>query len=135
MLSVEAGITTPQVIAAALLHDTIEDTDTRPEELEHRFGPEVRAIVIEVSDDKRLKKSQRKRLQVENAAGLSPDAKLVELADKICNLRDMHSAPPEHWDLQRRREYFDWAKNVIDKIRGCHTVLERIFDEAFAFRP
>ncbi|MCC7410822.1 MAG: phosphohydrolase, partial [Gammaproteobacteria bacterium] len=63
------------------------------------------------------------------------EARLVKLADKICNLRDMTDAPPSDWDLGRRREYFDWARAVIDRVRGTHAGLERLFDAAFARRP
>lgn len=131
----EADITDPEVIAASLLHDTIEDTDTTAEELERLFGKKISEVVLEVSDDKRLKKSERKRLQIDRAAFLSYEAKLVKLADKICNLRDMDACPPANWDLERRREYFDWAKAVIDRMRETHSALEKIFDEAYSKRP
>jgi guanosine-3',5'-bis(diphosphate) 3'-pyrophosphohydrolase len=91
--------------------------------------------VREVSDDRTLSKADRKRLQVEHAAQLSRRARLVKLADKTCNVRDMASHPPRGWDLARRREYFDWAKQVVDEIRGTNARLEAAFDEAFAARP
>ena len=78
-----------ETLCAALLHDTVEDTDTTPDELEAAFGPEVSGVVMEVTDDKRLPKAERKRLQIEHAAVVSHRAKLVKLADKICNLRDI----------------------------------------------
>ena len=77
-------------------------------------------MVAEVTDDQKLPKAERKRLQIEHAAGLSAGAKLVKLADKICNLRDVADRPPAKWDLQRRQEYFEWAKRVIDGLRGAH---------------
>ena len=131
----EGGVSEPEVIAAALLHDTVEDTKTTPAELGAAFGERVRRIVEEVTDDKSLPKAERKRLQIEHAATLSREAKLVKLADKICNLRDMAEHPPASWDLARRREYFDWAKAVIDRLRGVHPGLEAAFDAAFARRP
>ncbi|MET0679917.1 MAG: phosphohydrolase, partial [Burkholderiales bacterium] len=87
-----------------------------------------------VTDDKSLPKAERKRLQVEHAATMSEAAKLVKLADKICNLRDMADHPPAKWDLARRREYFEWAKAVIDRLRGVHPQLEALFDAAYARR-
>lgn len=135
LLSIEGGVTDPEVIAAALLHDTIEDTPTTRAELMHDFGEHVAAIVCEVTDDKSLDKAARKRLQVEHAAHLSHEAKLVKLADKACNLRDMTNCPPSDWDLQRKREYFDWAKEVVDQIRGTNERLEQLFDHAFSLRP
>jgi guanosine-3',5'-bis(diphosphate) 3'-pyrophosphohydrolase len=125
----------PEVIVAALLHDTVEDTDATLEELEAQFGPVISHLVAEVSDDKSLPKEERKRRQVEHALSLSPRARLVKLADKTCNLRDVHQDPPEGWSLERKREYFDWAKSVVDLIRGTNAELESAFDEAFANRP
>lgn len=131
----EGGIRDEVVICAALLHDTIEDTQTSPEELQREFGRRICAIVLEMTDDKHLPKHERKRLQIEHAPGLSRRAKLVKLADKICNLRDVAYSPPERWDLQRRQQYFDWAKQVVDGLRGVHGRLERAFDEVFLLRP
>ena len=124
-----------EVICAALLHDTVEDTDTRPEELETAFGKAIRDIVMEVTDDKTLPKQERKQAQIEHAAGLSDKAKLVKLADKISNLRDVANSPPPDWSLERRRDYFDWAKAVIDCLRGVDAGLEGVFDAAYAVRP
>ena len=131
----DGGIDDPVVIAAALLHDTVEDTQTTTQELRQAFGDKVASIVGEVTDDKNLLKAERKRLQVEHAAKISPEAKLVKLADKICNVRDVAFHPPAKWDLARRREYFDWAKAVVDRMRGTHPALERMFDEAYALKP
>jgi guanosine-3',5'-bis(diphosphate) 3'-pyrophosphohydrolase len=130
----EGGVTDVEVLCAALLHDTVEDTATTPEELEAAFGERVARIVAEVTDDKTLAKADRKRLQVEHAGELSQEAKLVKLADKICNLRDVAERAPPSWDLARRREYFDWAKRVVDGLRGTHPRLEAAFDAAYGMR-
>lgn len=135
VLSVEAGLHDARLLAAAVLHDTLEDTQTTFEELRERFGKAVATVVREVTDDKTLPKADRKRLQIEHAMHLSRRARLVKLADKICNVRDIASNPPPTWPLQRRREYFDWAKAVIDRIRGTNKRLEKLFDEAFAAKP
>jgi GTP diphosphokinase / guanosine-3',5'-bis(diphosphate) 3'-diphosphatase len=134
-LANEAALHDPITLAAALLHDTVEDTDTSIQELAATFGLHVAHIVGEVTDDQSLGKAERKRLQIEHAATLSPQAKLVKLADKICNLRDMNDAPPANWSLERRQEYFDWAKSVVDGMRGCNAALEALFDAEFARRP
>ena len=131
----EGGVHDPAVIMAALLHDTIEDTETTPEELAKRFGRKVAKIVGEVTDDKSLPKAERKRLQVEHAPHISREAKLVKLADKISNLRDMAASAPKTWPKSRVREYFDWAKRVVDALRGVHPRLERIFDEVYSRKP
>jgi len=135
VLAGEGGVTEIEVLAAALLHDTIEDTDTRFEELGRAFGARIASMVLEVTDDKNLPKAERKRLQIVHAAGISPGAKLVKLADKICNLRDVADRPPAQWGLERRREYFEWAKQVIDGLRGVHPALEAAFDAAYRRKP
>ncbi|MBJ9682043.1 MULTISPECIES: HD domain-containing protein [Burkholderia] len=135
VLANEVGIEDERVIVAAVLHDTIEDTETTELELLRLFGKDVADIVLEVTDDKSLPKETRKRLQVEHAAHISRRAKLVKLADKICNLRDIAQHPPADWPLERKQPYFDWAKSVVDRMRGVHPGLEAIFDAAYATRP
>ena len=135
VLANEGGICDPGVICSALLHDTIEDTETRPDELAREFGELIRDIVLEVTDDQSLPKAERKLRQIEHSAHASHKAKLVKLADKICNLRDISASPPVTWSLERQQEYFDWAKQVIDQVRGVHPGLEAAFDEAYSRRP
>jgi guanosine-3',5'-bis(diphosphate) 3'-pyrophosphohydrolase len=135
VLAVEGGISNHRTLAAAILHDTLEDTETTYEELKRQFGRAIAEVVREVSDDKTLSKADRKRLQIEHAKHLSRRARLVKLADKTCNVRDMASHPPHGWPLERRREYYDWAKKVVDQIRGTNARLEAAFDEAYAARP
>lgn len=129
------GIEDADIVCAALLHDTIEDTDTSLSEIEEAFGRAVLDVVLEVTDDKTLPKAQRKLFQIEHAPSLSRSAKLVKLADKVCNLRDMAASPPTDWSLDRRIEYFDWAKAVVDGMRGTNEQLENLFDLAYAFKP
>ena len=131
----EAGVEDQRVLIAAILHDTIEDTDTTEQELVKHFGKDVADIVLEVTDDKALPKAERKRLQIEHAAHISRRAKLVKLADKICNLRDISASPPAGWSVDRKREYFDWAKSVVDELRGVHPGLEHLFDKTYEARP
>ena len=136
LLADEAGITDAEVLAAALLHDTIEDTLTTADELRAAFGERITSIVEEVTDDKSIPdKAERKRLQEITAPKKSREAKLVKLADKTCNLRDLATTPPPDWDLARRREYFDWARRVVAGLRGTHAGLEALFDRAAEARP
>jgi (p)ppGpp synthase/HD superfamily hydrolase len=118
------------LIAAGWLHDTLEDTDTEREELESLFGPAVAAIVAEVTDDKSLKKAERKRLQVETAPHKCRQARLLKIADKTSNLRAIASSPPSGWDFARRMAYLHWAEEVVAGCRGLNDELEQGFDEA-----
>lgn len=117
------------VLQSAILHDTIEDTMTTGEEIEHLFGLEVRRVVEEVTDDKSLPKAERKRLQIEHAPHLSLRAQLVKLADKISNIRAVTEAPPADWSLDRRLEYLDWTECVVAGLRGCNANLEALYDQ------
>lgn len=131
----EGGETDAKTLCAALLHDTIEDTDTTEGELRNEFGDAICDIVLEVTDDTTLPSSERKALQVAHAAGASHAAKLVKLADKISNLRDLAVSPPPNWSDARRQRYFDWARDVVAGLRGTNARLEAAFDEAYARRP
>lgn len=127
-LANEGRIDDPVLLCAAILHDTIEDTETTAQELTALFGAKVATIVLEETDNKLLPKQERKRLQVEHAPQLSPAGKLVKLADMICNLRDLLASPPAGWSSERKREYFDWAAKVVAGVRGTHYELEAMFD-------
>lgn len=124
----EGGVLNWDVLCAALLHDTIEDTQTTAEELTKAFGKNVTSIVLEVTDDKSLPKEERKLQQIKHAAHSSHEAKLVKLADKISNLRDILASPPAGWDLKRKQDYFEWAAAVVSGIRGSNSKLEKVFD-------
>jgi len=121
----------PEILAAALLHDTIEDTETNQAELRARFGDRVCRLVVEVSDDMNLRGERRKQLQVEHAHGLSQGAALIKLADKICNVRDVTHAPPAGWDRARRLRYLEWARAVVENCPRVNAPLRRCFDSAY----
>lgn len=118
------------LIAAGWLHDTLEDTSTEREELEALFGAEIAAIVAEVTDDKALKKAERKRLQIETTPEKSRQARLLKIADKTSNLRAVAVSPPSGWDLDRREDYVRWAEAVVAGCRGLNGALEGVFDDA-----
>jgi (p)ppGpp synthase/HD superfamily hydrolase len=122
------GINELLTLQAAILHDTIEDTDTTPEEIESTFGAAVRSLVEEMTDDKTLSKQRRKDLQIEHAPHLSERAKNIKLSDKICNVRDMAQGPPPDWPPERRMEYFSWCRRVVEGCRGVNEQLAREFD-------
>ena len=123
------GIEEPEILAAALLHDTLEDTKTTVSELDALFGETVRSYVEEVTDDKSLSKEERKQNQVEHAATLSRGATLIKLGDKILNVTDVTHSPPADWDTERRKQYLDWAEAVINNCPKVNTPLVEHFSE------
>ena len=132
VLANEGGVVDATVLCAAVLHDTIEDTETTADELKQLFGDKVTSIVLEVTDDKALAKEVRKEEQVRHAPHISTEAKLVKLADKICNLRDILASPPADWSAERKQAYFEWAARVVAGLRGIHPELEAVFDGLLA---
>jgi guanosine-3',5'-bis(diphosphate) 3'-pyrophosphohydrolase len=91
----------------------------------------VTALVLEMTNDKSLPKKERKRLQIEHAPKLSVRAQTIKLADKISNLRSILSSPPTHWDYERKRRYFEWAKRVVDGLTAPNPVLKAEFERTF----
>lgn len=120
------------VLIAAVLHDTVEDTETTEAEIAEGFGADVGKMVMEVTDDKSLPKAERKDLQVEHAPHLSNGAKLIKLGDKISNVRDVTENPPDGWSKERRIEYINWGERVVNGLRGANAELEKHFDELVA---
>jgi (p)ppGpp synthase/HD superfamily hydrolase len=119
------------LIVAALLHDVVEDTPVKLAEVTERFGPDVAGLVAEVTDDKSLPKATRKALQIENAPKKSRRAQLIKLADKISNLRSIIASPPEDWSFERKRQYFDWARQVVDRLPDPNPRLRAEFDKVY----
>jgi len=126
------GIEEPEILAAALLHDTLEDTKTSVSELDEIFGETVRKYVEEVTDDKSLPKDERKYKQIEHAATLSRGASLIKLGDKISNVIDVTNSPPVDWDTERRKQYLDWAEAVINNCPKVNNALEEHFTEVLS---
>jgi GTP diphosphokinase / guanosine-3',5'-bis(diphosphate) 3'-diphosphatase len=126
------GVRESTPLIAAILHDTLEDTETTPDEIRALFGEEILSVVLEVTDDKSLPKPIRKQLQIEHAPHISPAAKLVKLADKICNLDDLIHSPPRMWNLGRKREYLLWTEQVVTGLRGSNPALENRYAELLA---
>lgn len=123
-LWVIGGVRELNILLAALLHDTLEDTATTAEELAAAFGSEVAAMVAELTDDERLPKPERKRWQEVRAASLSRGAQLIRLADKAANVYDVAHHPPAHWLHERRVAYLDWTARVVAGLRGVNASLE-----------
>ncbi len=132
VLAVEGNVTDEDILVAAVLHDTVEDTETTFVELEETFGAAVTELVRELTDDKSLPKEVRKQLQIDHAPGRSVGAKQMKIADKISNLRDITASPPADWPLERRRDYLDWAERVVAGCRGINPLLDEVFDATLA---
>ena len=127
-----ADVRDAALLIAAILHDTIEDTDTTPDDIKREFGEEILALVLEVTDDKNLPGHIRKQLQVEHAPHKSERAKLLKLADKISNVGDISNWPPKDWSVERRQEYLLWTERVVAGLRGVNEKLERQYDDVLA---
>lgn len=125
------GVEEEDWVIAALLHDTLEDTQTEPEEIEKLFGKEVLSLVQELTDDKNLPKEERKRLQVVHAPHKSKGAKQIKISDKISNVLSVIENPPVEWDLARRLDYILWSGKVVEGLRGHNPKLENLFDKLY----
>jgi guanosine-3',5'-bis(diphosphate) 3'-pyrophosphohydrolase len=119
------------LVIAALLHDTVEDVGVSKEELIANFGQDVADLVMEVTDDKSLPKQERKRLQIVNAPKKTVRAQVIKLADKISNLRAILASPPSDWSVERQRQYFEWARQVVDALSAPHPGLKLEFDRLY----
>lgn len=129
VLAEEGNVTDEDILVAAILHDTVEDTETSYSELAEHFGTTVAGIVREVTDDKTLGREARKRLQEEHAPRASAQAKQIKIADKICNIRDIMHNPPANWPIERKREYLLWTTRVVAGCRKVNDLLDQTFDE------
>ena len=129
ILSEIGSIEDLEILSAALLHDTLEDTDTSAHELDKIFGSRVRIIVEELTDNDMLTFSQRKQMQIDNAPYLSKDATLVRIADKISNVSDVIENPPPEWNQKRCNKYVDWAEAVMNNCQKVNQDLENHFFE------
>jgi (p)ppGpp synthase/HD superfamily hydrolase len=120
-------------IAAAWLHDTVEDCPpTSQSELTELFGAIVAGLVMEVTDDKSLPKAERKRQQVKHAAGKSPGAALIKIADKTSNVRALRLSPPASWSVEWKNAYLDWAEEVIGALPAGHDGPKAVFEAELA---
>jgi guanosine-3',5'-bis(diphosphate) 3'-pyrophosphohydrolase len=119
------------LVIAALLHDAVEDTGTTKQVLVETFGSDVADLVMEMTDDKSLPKAERKRLQTVHASQISVRAQVIKLADKISNLRGIVASPPADWSGERKREYFEWAKQVVDGLSAPNEMLKAEFERLY----
>jgi (p)ppGpp synthase/HD superfamily hydrolase len=132
LIAASGDVLDANLIMAGFLHDTIEDTGVTATELERLFGADVAALVVEATDDKSLPKETRKALQVKQAPHKSPRAQILKLADKISNLRSILASPPADWSQQRRRQYCEWAKEVVSGFTSPNGLLQAEFDKVYS---
>lgn len=131
-LNTVGNINDEDILIAAILHDTIEDTATTEEEIRARFGAYVTDLVLECTDDKSLEKAERKRLQIVNAPHKSDGAKQIKIADKTCNLKSILDDPPQGWPVARQLEYFQWARNVYEGLKGINAPLDAAIEKVIS---
>eukprot|EP00730_Choanoeca_flexa_P006130 TRINITY_DN1208_c0_g1_i1.p1 TRINITY_DN1208_c0_g1~~TRINITY_DN1208_c0_g1_i1.p1 ORF type:complete len:204 (+),score=55.75 TRINITY_DN1208_c0_g1_i1:2-613(+) len=131
LLATVGDVSDTETLQAALLHDTVEDTDVTIDDIKAKFGDSVASIVAEVTDDKGLNKHERKQRQIEHAKHISSKAKLVKLADKLYNLTGLLTDLPQNWSVARARAYYGWSSEVIGSCRGTNAGLEAALDKVF----
>lgn len=110
-----AGITHAPTLAAALLHDTVEDTPATPAQLEGEFGAEIARVVAELTDDRGLSRERRHAVQAERAPTMSLSAACVKMADRAYNLLDFYAEEPGVTPPQRLKEYATYSYTLYDR--------------------
>ena len=136
ILMEEGGVTDAPTLAAALLHDTIEDTSTTREELLMIFGREVAELVVELTDLKTTTPEDKKRRELDHAQRLSEKAKRIKLADKTANIRDLATMPPANWGVDRTVDYFDFAAQIVEAVGDASPELVAVFmRDYYHFKP
>lgn len=121
---------TDVMIAAAWLHDTVEDTNITPEVIEVTCGLDVRTLVgwlTNPSKGSRLPRAQRKAMDREHLAQAPYEAKIIKLIDRTDNLRDMHLAP---FDFAKM--YHEESVALLEVLRGTDFLLEQEYVIAMA---
>jgi len=138
-----AGVSSPEILCAALLHDVVEDCGITLEEINKEFGLIVANIVALVSDNKSLSKVTRKKLQVEHMIEMSRSCRytngtdvhtcaiLVKLADKYSNCKGLLDNPPSFWSREEIIGYAVWSYAIVSKVRGLSTYMDNLFAELF----
>jgi (p)ppGpp synthase/HD superfamily hydrolase len=124
-----------EAIAAAWLHDSVEDTATTREEIRDLFGEAVYVLVDGLTDPDgfaELPLLERKTKQAERLATKTGELLLVKLSDQISNTRSVLLDPPCDWSAQKALDYVDGARAIALVCRGASPRLDALFDEAYA---
>lgn len=120
------GVIDYNTLAAAVLHDTIEDTDATYLEIKEKFGQDIADIVLEVTDDKSLPKKVRKELQASKIAGKSFSARMIKIADKLS--KDILTDPPKHWTELDKNGYIMWSYTVCKNAMAVGDTPKKLSD-------
>lgn len=121
-------------IAAAWLHDSVEDTSVTLEDIKSEFGEEVAELVHELTDPeeiRHLSTAERKKKQAERIATESESARRIKLADQTSNVRCVTVDPKATWTMEGRRNYALGAKQIADQCKGISSVLDEVFDREY----
>jgi hypothetical protein len=127
----EGKVRNLNVLLAALLHDTLEDTETSSEELGKLFGSRVSSTVEELTNDPNLSTEQNKQRQIDHACMLSLNAQLVKLADRLYNVRDLRNLP-SNWGKEKVRSYLMWGEKLLKALKGTNQPLEELLGKEIA---
>lgn len=132
---IERANGTDEEIAAAYLHDTLEDTDTSAAEITREFGILIARIVVRLTDDRsmrRLKNGPRKRAQAIRMISADVRARRIKVADQAVNLASIAVDRPEHWTYSDTKEYIEGAALVVAACGDVGPILRPVFEEALA---
>lgn len=134
-LLTRAGVTEPDTLVAACIHDVLRDTPADEAEVREHFGECVTDIVDELTEDPDMSRLDRREQLPRLVTEYHGPARLIKLAEKISKLHDLAHESPIGWSRQRRRSYYDWVEEVTAPLKGDNEVLDALLEEALANRP
>lgn len=131
-----ANVHERDILVAALLHDTVEDTKITFADIQKSFGTTAEGYVRELTDNMSLPQEERMKLQIETAPKKSLAAAQIKLADKYDNLKSLQSNPPATWDQKKIDEYFLSAKKVTSSLPAANVPLKKAVDDVISqYKP
>lgn len=122
----EAGIHDEDILCSALLHDVVEDCAISISDIGNMFNDCIAQIVDDVTDPVGLDGEDRKLAQIQKVKNISYAGKLIKVADKICNIRDVLDSPP-NWSIEKKLKYFEFAQAVFNSANIDNPYLIEIF--------
>ena len=117
-----------EIISAAVLHDTVEDcANVTAEILEREFGKRVAEIVSQESEDKSKTWKERKGATIEHLKVAPVEVKMIALADKLSNIRDINRDYPVHGEALWNRFKMKDKETIAWYYRGIRDSLKDTF--------